>query len=537
MRLNIPLVIALLVVTLMVGGLLAGCTPPPNPGTIRIGLATGSSNLDPRYATDATSARVNRLLYSRLVDFGPDGTPQPSLATWIQHSPTQYHFTLTAPIPSFHNGQPLSSRDIKATYDSILDLRSLSPHRGILGLIDRIETPSEHEITFFLNRQDPHFPGYLVIGILPANLIAGGHPFHDRPIGSGPFRFLERTDDSRLRLVRQSDGQEVEILRIPDPTVRALKLLAGEIQLIQNDLPPELVSYLAENPDLRLHHHRGSNFAYLGFHHQDPLAGNLLVRQAIAHAINRPEIIHYVFGDRAREAQAIFPPDHWAGPPELHGYDYNPDRARALLRKAGFDAGHPPTLTYKTSTDPFRLRLATIIQDQLGQVGIRVIIQSHDWGTFYGDIKAGRFQMYSLAWVGVKTPDIFRYAFHSEALPPLGANRGYFVSPVADRLIMQAEQIADRGEQQRLYRLLQEHFLHTLPYVPLWFEDHVGFASTDITGYHLGIEGNFDGLLDVTWKNSQERIQTAVVADRTRMIPELNVTMKQPFSTPIQPVE
>jgi peptide/nickel transport system substrate-binding protein len=537
LRFEIPLVVALLAVTLFLDGLLAGCTPPPDPGTIRMGLATGSTNLDPRYATDATSARVNRLLYSRLVDFGPDGTPQPSLATWIQHSPTHYHFTLTSPIPSFHNGQPLSSHDIKATYDSILDLGSLSPHRGILGLIERIETPSEHEITFILNRPDPHFPGYLVIGILPANLIAGGHPFHNGPIGSGPFRFLERPDDSRLRLVRQSDGQKVEILRIPDPTVRALKLLAGEIQLIQNDLPPELVTYLAEHPDLRLHHHRGSNFAYLGFHHQDPLAGNLLVRQAIAHAINRPEIIHYVFGDRAREAQALFPPDHWAGPIEPHGYDYNPDRARTLLREAGFDAGHTPTLTYKTSTDPFRLRLATIIQDQLREVGIRVMIQSHDWGTFYGDIKAGRFQMYSLAWVGVKTPDIFRYAFHSKALPPLGANRGYFVSPVADRLIMQAEQTADRGEQQRLYRLLQEHFLRTLPYVPLWFEDHVGFTSTDITGYHLGIEGNFDGLLDVTWNYPQERIQPAVAADMKRMVSDLRVAMHRSIPTPIEPVE
>ena len=462
-----------------------------------MGVAHAPTNLDPRYATDATSARINRLLYSRLVDFGPDATPVPALATWVQQSPTQYVFTLREPIPAFHHGQRLSSQDIKATYESILNPQNTSPHRGVLNMMDRMETLSNTEIIFFLKRTDPFFPSYLVIGILPANLIANRHPFSDHPIGSGPFRFLDRPDETRVRLVRQYDGQQVEFVRIPDPTVRALKLLAGEIHLLQNDLPPELVTYLAKNPELRLQQTRGSNFVYLGFNHQDPLTGDIRVRQAIAHAINRPAIIHYIFQNRAREAQALFPSDHWAGPDDLPGYAYDPDRARSLLQEAGFTDTHRPTLLYKTSTDPFRLRLATIIQDQLSHVGIDVVIQSHDWGTFYGDIKAGRFQMYSLAWVGVKTPDIFRYAFHSQSIPPTGANRGRFASSLADQLIVQADATTDHREQQALYRALQVHLLETLPYVPLWFEDHFCFSSRTITGYHLESDGNFDGLLEM----------------------------------------
>jgi peptide/nickel transport system substrate-binding protein len=181
----------------------------------------------------------------------------------------------------------------------------------------------------------------------------------------------------------------------------------------------------------------------------------------------------------------------------LSGYNYNPEQAKQLLKEAGFNENHRPAITYKTSTDPFRLRLATIIQYQLRQVGIDVSIQSHDWGTFYGDIKAGRFQMYSLAWVGVKSPDIFRYAFHSEAIPPAGANRGHYADAVADRLMTQAEHTADRQEQQTLYRTLQGRLLETLPYVPLWFEDHFSLSSTSIIGYQLGADGNFDGLMQV----------------------------------------
>ena len=478
---------------------IVGCTESFPDHTFRFGLANAPTNLDPRYATDATSARLNRLMYSRLVDFGEGTIPVPALATWRELSPTHYRFDLQEPRPRFHNGAQLSAHDVKATYASILNPDTASPHRGILQIITRIETPTETTIDFFLKQPDSLFPGYLVIGILPANLIANGHPFHDRPIGSGPFQFLERPDDTRLVIERRADGQRVEFLRIPDPTVRTLKLLAKEIHLLQNDLPPELVTYLSAHEGITLQQRQGANFAYLGFNQLDPVVGQESVRKAIAHAIDREHIIQFVLRGRARVAQALFPPEHWAGHASLAGYKYDPVEAKRLLKEAGFDHDHRPTITYKTSTDPFRLRLATIIQYQLDQVGIDVSIQSHDWGTFYGDIKSGRFQMYSLAWVGVKSPDIFRYAFHSDAIPPVGANRGHYSDTVADRLMTQAEQTMNRQEQQTLYRTLQARLLDTLPYVPLWFEDHYSLASTSITGYQLSSDGNYDGLSQVQW--------------------------------------
>ena len=479
-----------------------GCTEPVADHTLRFGLANAPTNLDPRYATDATSARINRLIYSRLVDFGEGAIPIPALATWSEISPTHYRFDLREPRPVFHNGVQLSANDVKATYASILNPHTASPHRGILQIITRIDTPTDTTVDFFLKQPDSLFPGYLVIGILPANLIATGHPFYDRPIGSGPFQFLERPDETRLVVERRADNQRIEFLRIPDPTVRTLKLLAKEIHLLQNDLPPELVTYLSTREGINLQQRQGANFAYLGFNQVDPVVGREDVRKAIAHAINREQIIQFVLRGRARVAQALFPPEHWVGQSSLPGYNYDPEQAKHLLKEAGYDEDHRPVITYKTSTDPFRLRLATIIQYQLHQVGIDVSIQSHDWGTFYGDIKAGRFQMYSLAWVGVKSPDIFRYAFHSEAIPPAGANRGHYSDAVADHLMTQAEHTPDRQKQQMLYHTLQARLLETLPYVPLWFEDHYSLSSTSITGYRLEADGNFDGLIQVQWAAS-----------------------------------
>jgi peptide/nickel transport system substrate-binding protein len=155
-------------------------------------------------------------------------------------------------------------------------------------------------------------------------------------------------------------------------------------------------------------------------------------------------------------------------------------------------------ISYKTSSDPFRVRIATILQQQLARAGIEVDVQSYDWGTFYGDIKAGRFEVYSLAWVGVKSPDIFRYAFHSQSLPPSGANRGRLDDARVDRMIEQAMTTTDTEQQAAIYAGLQARLLEQLVYVPLWYEDQYFAARDDITGYRLATDGNYDALLSAS---------------------------------------
>lgn len=453
--------------------------------------------LDPRYATDAASTRINQLVYRQLVDFDERFQPTPALARWQRLSPTRYRFALRDSGRRFHNGDRLTASDVKATYDSLLDPASGSPHRRSLKMIKHIEVLDEDTLSFELERADPMFPGRLVIGILPQKLITADHPFGKRPVGSGPFAFLGWPDEGRLRLRRVADGLIVEFLRVRDPTMRVLKLVRGEVDLLQGDLPPELVAWLSARDDVQVETGRGSTFAYLGFNMEDPVTGNFLVRRAIAHAIDREAIIRHVMGGAARAASALFPPEHWVGHPRLPSIEYDPERARRLLARAGFGEGKPLRIVYKTSNDPFRVRLATVIQDQLAGVGIEVEIRSYDWGTFYADVKAGRFHMYSLAWVGLKMPDVFRYVFHSESVPPVGANRGRFASVTVDRLIERAEATFGRERQARLYRRIQEELLEKLPYVPLWYEDNVFAARSGVEGYRLAPDGNYDSLVDV----------------------------------------
>jgi peptide/nickel transport system substrate-binding protein len=483
----------LLIVTFLI---IAGCSSPQR-DTIRFGLASAPISLDPRFATDATSSRINRLLYQRLVDFDEQFQAIPSLADWQLRSNTVYRFHLRDHGRRFENGELLNSADVKATYEFILDPANASPHRGALINIDRIDAVDNNSIDFHLKKADPLFPSNLVIGIVPASVIRRGETLNTRSVGSGQFRFVDWTDQDRLTIERRKDQQRIEFIHVQDATVRVLKLLRGEIDMLQNDLPRELVHYLQKRESVRVEHLAGNNFSYLGFNQKDPALKDIRVRQAIAYALDRESLIKFLLGGKTVAANSILTPDHWAGLKAAQGYAYDPSRARVLLKQAGYHARRPLQLEYKTSSDPFRIRIATIIQQQLARVGIIVTLRSFDWATFYGDIKSGRFQMYSLSWVGIKNPNIFRYVFHSQSIPPKGANRGHYNSQRIDQLIEKAESAEMIDQRVDYYRQIQQTLLEDLPYVPLWYEEHFIASNDTVSGYQLVRDGNYDGLASV----------------------------------------
>ena len=474
----------------------AGGEQPALPA-LRVGLPTEPVTLDPRYASDAVSYRLVRLLHRAPVDFDGAARPVADLTTWERLAPRRYRFSLVAGA-RFDDGSPVTAADVAATYRSVLDPARASPHRGSLANIARIEVIDTRSLDFVLSAADPLFPGTLVVGVLAAADLAADDGRDAWRRGSGAFTRVAWRDDGSVTLRRRRDDQRVVFVTVRDPSVRAMKIISGELDIVQGNLSPELFRWLAARPGLVGQQVAGTTFSYLGFNLADPITGRRALRQAIAHALDREAIVRHVFSGTARLAQAVFPPEHWAGAAGLAAPGHDRDAARRLLDAAGFGAG--VRLTYKTSSDPFRLRLATILQSQLAAVGITLDIQSYDWGTFYGDVTHGRFQLYGLSWVGLRLPDIFRHAFHSASVPPTGANRGRYASARADRLIEQAERTAERAARIAAYHALEEHLLYDLPYVPLWFEDQLVVTRSDIAGYSTDGAGSFDALAETTRK-------------------------------------
>src|SRR5450830_1550825 len=448
---------------------------------IRVALAQAPLNLDPRFATDAASARINHLLYHSLVDFDEHARPVPSLASWQQISPVIYRFKLQQQGRIFHHGKVLTSEDVAATYQSFKQLKN-SPLSNEFANIQQVQVIDADTLDFYLKAADQQFPSRLIIGILPADLIRAGHDFAHQPIGSGPLKFISW--QNRLLLERTADQQRFNLVEVKDQTVRVLKLVRGEVDMLQGDLPPELVKYLQGQPEITVQSAQGANFSYIGLNMQDAVLSKPEVRLAIAHAIDIPAIIKQVLVADSRQASAILPPEHWAGNAALTPYDYNPKLAHELLLKAGIDL--PLKLVYKTSTDAQRVRLATIMQAQMQPAGIALEIRSLDWGTFFDDIQHGNFQLYGMTWVGIKTPEIYRLAFYSLSIPPKGANRGQFKDAKLDRLIETENWLA-----------VTQCVHQQLPYIPLWYEGQFVAMRKDLVDYGLKSDGSLDRLISI----------------------------------------
>jgi peptide/nickel transport system substrate-binding protein len=281
-----------------------------------------------------------------------------------------------------------------------------------------------------------------------------------------------------------TDNQTITMLEVRDPTVRILKLIRGEVDILQGDLPPELVHYLKTQPNINVTESNGANFSYLGFNLKDKTMANLKVRQAIAHAINRPEIIQQALVGRSRQAGAILPPEHWAGNPRLASYEYNPALSKKLLKEVGVQL--PLHLVFKTSTDAQRVRLATIMQAQMAKAGIALEIKTLDWGTFFEDVKQGHFQLFGLTWVSINTPEIYEKVFGSNNAPPKGFNRGHFSNAQLDALL-------SKQDWQAATNIIHQQ----LPYVPLWYEGQFAATRADISQYAPKPDGNWDDLANV----------------------------------------
>ena len=480
---------------------LTACKPTSSPSDsinkassspeIVFAISQAPLNLDPRYATDAASERLNRLLYQSLVDFDDHTKPVASVASWQQLSPLSYQFTLSEqrrlfyyPASAEHKAKArkLTAYDVKATYDSITAL-SDSPHSAEFSNLKNIVVANERTVLFYLNAPDRHFPAKLLLGILPAELVESQHDFARLPVGSGPLVLLD--SQNKWRLQRLDDGQLISLIEVKDPTVRMLKLLHAEVDLIQGDLPPESVRYLQAKPGLTVKTAVGVNFSYLGLNTQDPQLKKLKVRQALAHAIDRQAIIDKAMLQHSRLGGAILPPEHYAQQQILPAYAYDPALAKRLLQEAGVSL--PLKLVYKTSTDAQRLRLATIMQAQMRLAGIDLEIRSLDWATFFAEIKQGNFQLYGLTWVGVKTPEIYAQAFASDSVPPKGFNRGRYQDAELDRLLSTDDwqAVTQRVHQQ-------------LPYIPLWYEGQFAAMQKGIQNYSPKADGNWDDLATIS---------------------------------------
>jgi peptide/nickel transport system substrate-binding protein len=479
------------------------CSSRLDPNTLVMLIESSPANLDPRIGVDAPSERIGNLIFDDLLSRGGNLDVAPGLAErWEIPDPLTYIFHLH-PGVKFHDGRPLTSRDVKWTFDSLLTGNIHSAKTATYRFVDRIDAPDDFTVIFRMKEPDAALLWNLSDGAIGVVPFGSGNEITSHPIGSGPFKFVSAETDKEVIVERNDDywGEKAKLARVrfavvPDATTEALELRKGTGDLTINALTPDTVHTLERESFLAVEHEPGTEIQYLGFNLRDPILKDVRVRQAIAYALDRRPMIEYLWGGWAQPARSILPPQSWAYNGKVPYYDHDPQKARALLDAAGYPEtnGVRFHITMKTSTTESTRLMVAVIQQQLREVGIALDIRSFEPATFLADVIRGAFQLYGLRWVGGnQDPDIF-YVFHSSRFPPNGANRGHYLNPKVDALIDRARREVDQNERKKIYAELQVILAEELPYIDMWYLDNVLVHNKRVRNLQLNPAGNYDFL-------------------------------------------
>jgi peptide/nickel transport system substrate-binding protein len=327
---------------------------------------------------------------------------------------------------------------------------------------------------------------------------------HDRlPVASGRYVLGARGQGgltlvpNKLHHAPPKRPYALRFVVVRDDNVRALRMLAGAGDLAQSVLPPLLLPLFSERSGLRVQSTRGAGTTYLGINLTHPVLRDVRVRRALAHAIDRASVVRHKLAGRATLASSWLPEAHWASAADTPRYDYDPERARALLRERGAE---PIRLTLRTSSDRNVISTARAIASMVSEVGIEVSVRPSENATLLSDLARGRFELTLMQVPEVFEPNVLSWFFASDRIPEPGVreggNRFRMRNAELDRVLEDGRREHDLELRRTAYRAAQHILARELPMIPLWHEDVVAVVSSRLAGYEVPRDARFGTLAE-----------------------------------------
>ena len=317
-----------------------------------VGMRTDSiGTFDPAIPPSRDTETVLRNIYDALVAHTPDGKVVPQLATsWRKVGPATYDFTLRTGV-KFQNGDPLTADDVAYTFQRVLTPGAVagrsSPRKDLLGPITRAQKLDDTHVRFVYNAAFPEtllLQALVHFQVVPQKYLGqvGDAAFAAKPVGSGPFRYARGTVDSQIVLERNdaywagpAKLRQVIFRMMPEPSTRVAALLAGEVQIIQ-EVPPDLVDRLKASPGVLVKTAEGTRSYQIELNNKQAPFDDPRVRQAFNYAINWAPVLKDIYRGYAARLATCFLPSGFGYDQALKPYPYDPAKARALLREAGY---------------------------------------------------------------------------------------------------------------------------------------------------------------------------------------------------------
>jgi ABC-type transport system substrate-binding protein len=476
--------------------LLGGCTTEAGgdapPGYVRLADQDDIPTLDPALGYDTASWQFEEMLFSTLLDYDASGVLAPELATDWEVGPDDRTYTFHLRRDArFSNGRTVEAGDIRFAIERVLDPRTRSPgaefFRGIVGAeacaaaacsVSGLAVPDAQTLRITLSEFDPLFLHKLAMpfaaAVPPEEAARWGEDFARHPVGSGPYVLREWLSGQRLVLRRNPDYFVPGVPRLEGVTrlvgvneqLEWLKYESGQLDV--SVIPPAEFVQVMHEPRYRDLVYRETTLrtSYLGMNCRLPPFTDRRVRQAMNYAVNKDKLLRLI-NNRGVVAAGVVPPTMPGYHADIHGYDFDPARARELLRAAGYAQGFSTTLWVRF--DDTTLRLAQSVQQDLAEVGVHLQIKSLAWGPFLEAVRSGdEVPFFSLGWeADFPDPSNFlEVLFHSRSI---GANNNTnYSNPAVDALLDAAAHTVDTAARFRLLQEVEQRVVDDAPWVFLY---------------------------------------------------------------------
>jgi peptide/nickel transport system substrate-binding protein len=491
----------LLLATLLV---LPACADQGGGTTLHYYFSYDPRSLDPALSTDVPTGEVVSLLFDNLTQFDPDAQLKPGLArAWEATADGRvYTFHLRSGA-KFHDGRPIQSSDVRASMLRALAPSSIGgrswplyPIRGARAFasgqskdVSGIAVPNDSTVVLTLEEPLNVFPKLLAMPVAAVVPTPTPADFDQRPIGSGPWKFVSWSHDDAIVLARNENywggaprSDTLQIRIIPEPLTQAAEYEAGHLSVVEVPIGETRrweqthLRELQRRPVIREY--------YVAINTTRGPLKDVRVRRALNHAVDTPTLLKTLFMNRGvRSAGSL--------PPGIPGYDstrvpypYDPAEAKRLLAAAGYPNGFALKL-WRTPRAELA-RLAQSIQQNLAEVGIRAEIVERDASSAREAVRHGEADLFLTDWwADYPDPENFNYPlFHSRNKGP-GGNYAFLADPTLDSMIVRARATVDTAENVRLARAIDARVFELAPWIFLWFPVDVWAMQPEVSGWEL----------------------------------------------------
>ncbi|OGR89769.1 MAG: hypothetical protein A3A86_04640 [Elusimicrobia bacterium RIFCSPLOWO2_01_FULL_60_11] len=498
-----------------------------------------ASYLNPVLSSDSASGSVNGAVFNGLVKYDENIHITGDLAErWeVSQGGRVITFHLRKGV-LWHDGAPFTAEDVLYTYERLKDPDVKTPHSSNFDKVLKVEAPDAWTVK--VTYSEPYVPALESwgMGIVPKHVFGGAkgkdfneHPANKSPVGTGPYRFKEWKVDEKIVLEANPDCFEGRphikryIFRvIPDNSVEFLELRNKSIDtmLLTPDQYRAYGEFFEGYKRYRLP--RGA-YTYFAFNLGRPLFRGRNVRLALAHAVNKAELVDAVVMGLGRSASGPFLPLSWAYDPSVKDFEYDPALAVKLLAQEGWKDsdgdgildkdGKPFAFTVVTNQgNKMRSLSAEIIQQQLKKIGVRMDIRVIEWSAFIKNfVDKKNFDALILGWTISPDPDQYSI-WHSSQKKEGQYNFVGYGNPEVDRILEDGRREFDPQKRKRLYQKMHRIVHDDLPYIFLYYPDYLPVVHRRVEGIQMaplstfGFGWNFDKWF-VREKNVRYPVRTA----------------------------